>query len=108
MAAVDYFLKIDGIQGESRDAKHKGEIELESFSWAERQSQPRAAARGGGKVEMLEVNVSMRVNKASPKLLLACATGQQIKQATFAGRRNGGKSQHELLVYKFIDVLVTS
>ena len=31
--AVDYFLKIDGIEGESQDAKHKGEIEVESFGW---------------------------------------------------------------------------
>ena len=31
-AAVDYFLKIDGVDGESSDDKHKGEIQLESFS----------------------------------------------------------------------------
>ena len=35
MAAVDYFLKIDGIQGESRDDRHKDEIDIESFSWGE-------------------------------------------------------------------------
>ena len=31
-AAVDYFLKIDGIDGESTDDKHKGEIQLESYT----------------------------------------------------------------------------
>ena len=35
MAQVDYFLKIEGVESESTDAKHKGEIELESFSWGE-------------------------------------------------------------------------
>ena len=33
MSAADYFLKIDGVDGESIDDKHKGSIELESFSW---------------------------------------------------------------------------
>ena len=37
MAQVDYFLKIDGVDGESGDDKHKGEIEVESFSWGETQ-----------------------------------------------------------------------
>ena len=35
-AAVDYFLKIDGIDGESTDDKHKGEIQLESYSFGKR------------------------------------------------------------------------
>ena len=47
MAVVNYFLKLDGIQGESRDAKHKGEIELESFSWGETSS----VGRGRGRVK---------------------------------------------------------
>ena len=46
MAQVDYFLKIEGVESESTDAKHKGEIELESFSWGETQSG--TAGRGGG------------------------------------------------------------
>ena len=35
MAAVDYFIKFDGIKGESTDAKHKDEIDVESWSWGE-------------------------------------------------------------------------
>ena len=106
--AVDYFLKIDGIAGESTDVKHKGEIELESFSWGETQS-ARAGGGGGGagKVQMQDFNFVMTVNKASPKLILACATGQHLKQATFVARK-AGKAQQEFLVYKFTDVLVSS
>ena len=38
MAMVDYFLKLDGIPGEANDKTHKGEIEVESFSWGEHQT----------------------------------------------------------------------
>jgi len=46
MAVVDYFLKIDGIDGESQDSKHKGDIELESFSWGA--TQAGTSSYGGG------------------------------------------------------------
>ena len=108
MAAVDYFLKIDGIEGESTDSKHKGEIEILSFSWGETQT---VGGPGGGsrarKVQMQDFNFVMTANKASPKLLLACASGQHLKDARFVARK-AGKSQNEFLVYKFTDILVSS
>ena len=109
MAAVDYFLKIDGIAGESKDSKHKGEIELESFSWGETQARPGGGGGGGGagKVQMQDFHFVMSVNKASPKLFLACASGQHIKDATFVARK-AGKGQQEFLLYKFTDILISS
>jgi type VI secretion system secreted protein Hcp len=107
--AVEYFLKIDGVQGESFDAKHKGEIQLESFSWGE--ASPGGAGAGGGggagKVQMQDLVVTMVVSKASPKLMLACATGKHYKEAILTARRTG-KAQQEFLVFKFKDVVVTS
>jgi type VI secretion system secreted protein Hcp len=107
---VDYFLKIDGVPGESADAKHKGEIQLESFSWGE--SSPGGAGPGSGggagKVQMQDLVVTMVVSKASPKLMLACATGKHHKEAVLTARRAAGKSQQEFLVYKFKEVVVTS
>jgi type VI secretion system secreted protein Hcp len=107
--AVDYFLKIDGVPGESPDAKHKGEIQLESFSWGE--ASPGGAASGGGggagKVQMQDLVFSMAVSKASPKLMLACATGKHHKEAVLTVRK-AGKTQQEFLVFKFKDVVVTS
>ena len=44
--AIDYFLKIKGIQGESKDAKHTNEIDIHSFSWGA--SQPGSFAHGSG------------------------------------------------------------
>ena len=96
MAAVDYFLKIDGIDGESADQKHRKEIDIESWSWGEDRSGPTAAGGGGGagKVPMQDFHFVMKVNKASPKLLLACATGEHIKKAILTCRK-AGKDQQE-------------
>jgi type VI secretion system secreted protein Hcp len=109
--AVDYFLKIEGIEGESKDAKHKNEIELESFSWGETNSgaagRGAGAGAGAGKVSMQDLVVMTRTSKASPQLLLACASGQHFKSATLTVRK-AGKDQQEFLVYKLSDVRVSS
>ncbi|MGH3082767.1 MAG: Hcp family type VI secretion system effector [Gaiellaceae bacterium] len=111
MVPADYFLKIDGVSGESPDAKHKGEIQLESFSWGE--ANPGGATLGGGggagagKVQMQDLVFTMAVSKASPKLMLACATGKHHKEAVLTVRK-AGKTQQEFLVFKFKDVVVTS
>jgi type VI secretion system secreted protein Hcp len=108
--AVDLFLKIDGIAGESADAKHKGEIELESFSWGESNSgahSPGTGGGGAGKVQMQDLHFVTRVNKASPTLMLACATGKHLKQAVLTARK-AGKGQQEFLIFKFTDLLVSS
>jgi type VI secretion system secreted protein Hcp len=109
MAAVDYFLKFDGIKGESADAKHKDEIDIESWSWGETRGGSGAGGGGGGagKVAMQDFHFVMRLNKASPALMKACATGQHIKMATLTSRK-AGKDQQEYLIFKFHDVLVSS
>jgi len=109
MAAVDYFLKLDGIEGESHDAKHKGEIDLESWSWGESQSGTHSAGGGGGagKVAMQDFHFVMKINKASPKLFLLCANGQHIKKAVLTCRK-AGKDQQEFLKIEFTDLLVSS
>ena len=80
MAVVDYFLKIDGIEGESQDDKHKGEIEILSWEWSEHQAGTMAHGAGGGagKVSMKDFTFTMRICKASPKLMVACAGGDHI------------------------------
>ena len=109
MAAVDYFLKLDGIEGESHDAKHKGEIDLESWAWGESQNGIHAIGGGGGagKVEMQDFYFTMKMNKASPKLMLFCANGVHIKKAVLTCRK-AGKDQQEFLKIEFTDLLVSS
>ena len=109
MAQVDYFLKIDGVEGESTDAKHKNQIDVESWSWGAVQSGTQQVGGGGGagKVTMQDFHFVMKLTKASPKLMLACANGKHIKLATLTSRR-AGKAQQEYLTFKFSDVLVSS
>jgi type VI secretion system secreted protein Hcp len=108
MAAFDYFLRVDGIQGESADAKHKGEIEVLSWSWGETHETGAAGSGGAaGKVDMSDLTVVTRVSKASPNLLLACASGKHIKSAVLTGRK-AGKGQADYLTFSLSDVLVSS
>jgi type VI secretion system secreted protein Hcp len=110
MAQVDYFLKFDGIKGESADAKHKDEIDVEAWSWGETNTaRPPAGGGGGGggKVAMQDFHFVMRMNTASVSLMKACATGQHIKEATLTARK-AGKGQQEFLVVKMNDVLISS
>ena len=107
--AADYFLNIDGIKGESPDAKHKDEIQLDSWSWGESQAGSHSAGGGGGhgKVVMQDFNFTMATNKASPALFLNCATGAHIKKAQLTCRKAGGDQQEYLKVY-FEDLLISS
>jgi type VI secretion system secreted protein Hcp len=109
MALVDYFLKIDGVEGESQDAKHKNEIQVLSFSFGESQAGTMAFGGGGGagKVQMQDFHFMMNVNKASPKLFLKCATGEHIKNAVLTARK-AGKDQQDYLKVTFTDLLVSS
>jgi type VI secretion system secreted protein Hcp len=108
-ATVDYFLKIDGVEGESTDERHKGEIEILSFSWGETQTgtMSRGGGGGAGKVSMQDFHFTMAMNKASPSLFLKCATGEHIKQAVLTARKAGG-DQQEYLKVTLTDVLITS
>jgi len=107
--ATDYFLKLEGIKGESKDSKHKDEIDLMSFSWGATQSGTASFGGGGGagKVQFQDFHFVMRMNKASPLLLQSVATGKHIKEASLVARKAGG-TQQEYLKIKFTDVLISS
>lgn len=111
MAAVDYFLKIDGIEGESQSAMHKGEIDLESWSWGETQAHPVGGGGGGGaagKVTMSDFHFTTKLSKASPKLFLRCAEGSHIKAAWLTAHRGAGKATDYFLKWTFSDLLISS
>ena len=102
------FLSIDGIEGESQDDKHKGEIEIESFSWGVKNSGSVFGGGGGaGKAIFDSLSLVHRVDKASVRLALATATGQHLKFAELTVRKAGG-NQQEYLTYKLEDLLVSS
>lgn len=106
-ARVDYFLKVDDIDGESTNDRHKNEIEIESFSWGATQSGTGASGGGAGKVSFQDIHFTMKTGKASPKLMLACATGEHIKEVVLTGEVSGKKGQ-KFLEIKMEDVLISS
>ena len=106
--AIDYFLRIDGVSGESLDAKHKGEIDVESWSWGETNPGPPGAGGGGaGKVQIQDFNFTAKFSKASPNLIIACASGKHFKSAVLTARK-AGKGQQEFLTFSLSDVLVSA
>lgn len=109
MAHVDYFLKIEGADGESTDEKHAGEIQLESWSFGGSNSATFDSGGGGGsgKVRMQDFNFTKKTDKASSKLLVACATGEHLKKAALTCRK-AGTEQQEFLIIEFEPVLITS
>jgi type VI secretion system secreted protein Hcp len=106
--ASDIFAKIGDIKGESLDDKHKDEVEVLSWSWGVSKSRPVTGGGGSkGKASFNDFNFTHHVDKASPVLLKACATGQHIKEATITVRK-AGKGQQEFLIIKMSDILITS
>lgn len=109
MAQVDYFLKIDGVDGESTDDKHKGEIDVETWSWGATNdgSAGHGGGGGSGKVNPQDFHFTKRVDKGSPALFQAITTGKHFKTAVFVARKAGG-GQQEYLKVTMSDVLVSS
>ncbi len=107
--ASDIFAKIGDIKGESLDDKHKDEIEVLSFSWGVANAGIISAGGGGagaGRATFQDLSIVHQIDKASPLLLKACATGTHIKDATITHRK-AGKGQQEYLIVKLNDVIIT-
>jgi type VI secretion system secreted protein Hcp len=109
MATQDHFLKLDGIDGESADAKHKGEIDVLSFSFHALQGGSSAIGGGAGRgrVALGDFVVTKNLDKASPALFQYCCSGQPITKAVMTSRK-AGKDQQPYYVITMTDVLVSS
>jgi type VI secretion system secreted protein Hcp len=107
--AISIFAKIGDIKGESIDDKHKDEVEVLSWSWGVSQSGSTSGGGGGGtgKASFNDFNLTHTLDKASPLLMKACASGEHIKEATITMRK-AGKGQQDFLIIKMEDILVTS
>ena len=107
--AIDIFAKLGDIKGESGDAKHKDEIDVLSFSWGV--TNPATIKTGGGgggtgKATFQDLVIVHKIDKASPSLLHACATGEHLKVATIT-QRKAGTGQQDFLIIKMNDVIIT-
>jgi len=107
--AVDVFLKLATIKGESKDSKHPDEIDVVSWSWGVSQSASMAYGGGGGagKAALSDITFLHNVDASSPVLMTVCATGDHIKEGTLVARK-AGKTPQEYLIIKMNDILITS
>lgn len=107
--AVDMFLMLDGIKGESADSKHKGEIDIESFSWgmAQTGSGHRGSGSGSGKVDVNDISIVKVVDKSSPSLMLACANGKHIPKGKITVRK-AGENPLDYLTIDLENILVSN
>ena len=89
MASVDYFLKIDGVDGESTDDKHPGEIDVLAWSWGLSTPEVASAAgagAGAGRVKIDNISIQKWVDIAYPLLISFETTGKQITDVTVRQR----------------------
>jgi len=109
VAAVDMFIKIDGVKGESQDAKHKDEIDILAWSWGATNSGSTQSGGGGGsgKANIQDISITKYVDKASPLLLGKVCQGEHIKEATLTVRKEG-KTPLEYIKITLSDILVSS
>ncbi|ORF07933.1 Hcp1 family type VI secretion system effector [Snodgrassella alvi] len=106
--AHDIFLKIDGIEGEALDDKHKNEIELLNWTWTVHQesSMHTGSGLGSGKVTVYDLQFEHYIDRASPNLFKYCTTGKHIANAVLTMRKPGG-TPLEYLKYTFKDLIVS-
>ena len=107
--AVDMFIKIDGIKGESADDKHKDEIHVLSWSWGMSQSGSAhlGGGAGSGKVNVHDLSFTKYIDVASPDLYLSCCNGKHLKDAKLVVRK-AGENPLEYLILTMEDVIVSS
>lgn len=109
--AVDMFLRIEGIKGESKDSKHTDHIQVQSWSWDVSQTGTAGSGTGltAGKVEHHDIEVRKLVDKASPILYKFCCSGDHIPSADLYVRKAAGGSEAlEYIVLHFEDLVITS
>ena len=108
--AVDMFLKLATVDGESTDKNHAGEIDILAWNWGLSQSGSTHLGKGGGsgKVNVQNLSVTKWIDKASPNLMMHCSSGKHIDKVTLTVRKAGGESQVEYMIINLEEVLVTS
>jgi type VI secretion system secreted protein Hcp len=107
--AVDMFIKLTNIEGESVDKVHKGEIDVLAWSWGASQSGSAhvGGGAGAGKVNVNDLSFTKWVDKASPVLMKHVCTGQHIAECKLVVRKAGG-SPIEYIIITMKEVLITS
>jgi type VI secretion system secreted protein Hcp len=95
--AIDVYLRIDGIKGESADSAHQGWIEVATAQWGVRQPKSATASTGGGhtaeRCEHSSLSISKLADLSSPLLMQNCSAGRTIPKAKLEFMRADGQGE---------------
>lgn len=107
--AMDMFIKIGDIKGESADKAHKDKIDVLAWSWgmSNSGSAHTGGGAGAGKVNVQDLSITKYIDRSSTDLMLAACNGKHFKEALLIVRKAGEKPV-EYLKIKLTDVLITS
>jgi type VI secretion system secreted protein Hcp len=107
--AMDMFIKIGELKGESRDKVHKEEIDVLAWSWgiSNSGSAQVGGGAGAGKCNVQDVSFTKYIDKSSPDLMLACCNGKHFPKATLTVRK-AGENPLEYLLITLEELIVTS
>lgn len=107
--AVDMFLILKDIDGESEDETYKDKIDVFAWAWGMNQSGTTHLGRGGGsgKVSVADITITKNVDKATPNIIKRCCSGEPIEEAKLIVRKAGGDPV-EYYVLEMKTVIVSS
>lgn len=105
MALVDMFLKVDGVDGESSDPKHTGEIQIDSFRMSAMTSRDSEAGGESGAVRFSHFTFVSKVDKATPLLSRKLATNEKSPKVVLTCRK-AGKDQQDYFMITLTNVNV--
>ncbi len=106
--AFQYFLKLDGVPGESTNAKYPNQIEVFSFSFGASNPEQVGGIGTGGKVSLSSLSLQTQLSKASPQLLLACEQGKLLKSGVITGVDSEGTRSTPVVQLTMQPVVVDS
>ncbi|SON55879.1 type VI secretion system effector, Hcp1 family [Hartmannibacter diazotrophicus] len=108
--AVDIFLKLGDVDGESKDEKHKKWIDVLAWSWGLSQAGSFQYGGGGGsgKANFQDLSITKYIDMSSPPIMMNGASGKHFPDAELVVRKAGGKKPLDYLVVKLTDVIITS
>jgi type VI secretion system secreted protein Hcp len=106
--AVDMFIKIGDVKGESKDSVHKEEIDVLAWSWGMSNSGSAqfGTGAGAGKANVQDLSFTKYIDKSSMNLMQACCKGTHFPEVKLTVRKAGDKPL-EYLTLTLTEAIIT-
>ena len=108
VAASDMFLKMTNVVGESTDSKHKGEIDVLSWSWGASTGTGRTNRGTVASACIQDLALMKTIDSSSPALIRMAVLGEVAAEATLTVRKSGGDQPSDFFILKMTNVSVSS